>query len=397
MVGRLPRAMERGCVLPAYGRKIRRTIAQASNFEARAAGSYADVRNAQTVCESLNSMHSVLASLVDFRLSSTGALLVVIYGVVIGGAVGSFLNVVAYRLPLGMNLSRPGSRCPKCKRPIRPWHNVPVLGWLMLRGKCRDCGAPISPRYPIVELLVAAASAIVVWKSLVPAFEGETPAYALNVPAVVLRLVLVYLLFTSALLEFDGSKLPLRLNLVAALAVGLAAVLVPELRPPQPLSDAPIPPLDVLAFPMVAAIALGLVSWPLVLLPPSAGVRSAVARMGLLLLLAMVLGGLGVMFAACAAALAALASIVIRRYWPPALRIGWAALVLMVTLVWLLAAGPLLGSNELAVVGDTIIIPGSPWHELVAVGQLTAALVVVGRLAHWLTNRSVSHSTRGGP
>jgi hypothetical protein len=133
------------------------------------------------------------------------------------------------------------------------------------------------------------------------------------------------------------------------------------------------------------------------LLPPSAGVRSAIARMGLLVLFAVVLGGLGVMFAACAAALASLASIVIRRYWPPALRIGWAALVLMVTLVWLLAAGPLLGSNELAVVGDTIIIPGSPWLELVAVGQLTAALVVVGRLAHWLTNRSVSHSTRGGP
>ncbi|MBN1885789.1 MAG: prepilin peptidase [Candidatus Krumholzibacteriota bacterium] len=66
---------------------------------------------------------------------------------------GSFLNVVVYRLPLGRSVVRPRSACPACGRPIA-WHeNVPVLGWLALRGRCRGCGGAISPRYPVVELL----------------------------------------------------------------------------------------------------------------------------------------------------------------------------------------------------------------------------------------------------
>ena len=73
----------------------------------------------------------------------------------LGGAVGSFLNVVVYRLPAGMSLVAPGSRCPACGHPIR-WHdNLPIAGWLILRGRCRDCAARISPRYPAVETLVA--------------------------------------------------------------------------------------------------------------------------------------------------------------------------------------------------------------------------------------------------
>jgi leader peptidase (prepilin peptidase)/N-methyltransferase len=71
-----------------------------------------------------------------------------------GAVVGSFLNVVIARVPHGQSLLRPGSRCPKCEAPIAWYDNVPVLAWLWLRGKCRRCGQPISPRYPIVELLV---------------------------------------------------------------------------------------------------------------------------------------------------------------------------------------------------------------------------------------------------
>jgi len=70
----------------------------------------------------------------------------------LGLAIGSFLNVVIYRLPRGESLSRPPSHCPSCGARIRPQHNVPVLGWLVLRGRCADCSAPISPRYPAVEL-----------------------------------------------------------------------------------------------------------------------------------------------------------------------------------------------------------------------------------------------------
>src|SRR6266496_632306 len=72
-----------------------------------------------------------------------------------GLIVGSFLNVVAHRVPRGASVVRPGSRCPACDHPVRGRHNVPVLGWLALRGRCADCRAPISPRYPLVELATA--------------------------------------------------------------------------------------------------------------------------------------------------------------------------------------------------------------------------------------------------
>jgi leader peptidase (prepilin peptidase)/N-methyltransferase len=75
---------------------------------------------------------------------------------VIGATIGSFLNVVIARLPEGQSVARPGSHCPSCKTPIKPWHNIPLLSWLLLRGKCASCGTPISFRYFVVELLTGA-------------------------------------------------------------------------------------------------------------------------------------------------------------------------------------------------------------------------------------------------
>ncbi len=71
----------------------------------------------------------------------------------LGTVVGSFLNVVIYRLPRGQSLVHPGSRCPQCERPIRWYDNVPIISWLVLRGHCRQCGSEIARRYPLVELL----------------------------------------------------------------------------------------------------------------------------------------------------------------------------------------------------------------------------------------------------
>ena len=70
---------------------------------------------------------------------------------VLGSAIGSFLNVVIYRLPAGLSLLSPPSRCPHCLTRLRVYDNVPVLGWLWLRGRCRHCRTAISPRYPLVE------------------------------------------------------------------------------------------------------------------------------------------------------------------------------------------------------------------------------------------------------
>ncbi|WP_119394270.1 prepilin peptidase [Salinibius halmophilus] len=117
-------------------------------------------------------------------------MLEIIIALILGGLVGSFLNVVAHRLPVMMkrewvaecaeidgakveyadeyperfNIAVPASRCPKCNSQIKPWFNIPVFGWLMLRGKCNDCSAPISARYPIVEGVTAILSAATVWQ-----------------------------------------------------------------------------------------------------------------------------------------------------------------------------------------------------------------------------------------
>lgn len=80
----------------------------------------------------------------------------------LGAAIGSFLNVVIHRLPLGESVVSPRSRCPDCGNQIGSLDNLPVLSWLLLRGRCRHCGARISIRYPAVELLTAAAFAAVV-------------------------------------------------------------------------------------------------------------------------------------------------------------------------------------------------------------------------------------------
>ena len=83
-------------------------------------------------------------------------LLIAIFAVLFGLVFGSFLNVCIYRLPLHQSVVRPRSRCPRCEAAIRNRDNVPILSWLLLRGRCHDCGAPIPFRYPMVEVATAA-------------------------------------------------------------------------------------------------------------------------------------------------------------------------------------------------------------------------------------------------
>src|ERR671915_1703694 len=131
---------------------------------------------------------------------------------VFGAIIGSFLNVVIHRLPLGQSLASPGSRCPSCGTPIAPWDNVPVLSWLLLRGRCRNCGAPISPRYPTVELLSAAAFAAVV------AVRGFDAGLWLELPFVACLIAL-------AGIDLDHQLLPNKIVYPMA-AWGLAATAV---------------------------------------------------------------------------------------------------------------------------------------------------------------------------
>ncbi|HLL66660.1 MAG TPA: prepilin peptidase [Micromonosporaceae bacterium] len=113
----------------------------------------------------------------------------------LGLAVGSFLNVVIYRVPRDESLLRPGSHCPHCETPIKPWHNVPVLGWLLLRGRCATCRERISARYPLVELGTAALFVAVTARF---GLTAELPAY-LYLAAIAVALTMI---------DFDVRRLP---------------------------------------------------------------------------------------------------------------------------------------------------------------------------------------------
>jgi leader peptidase (prepilin peptidase)/N-methyltransferase len=82
----------------------------------------------------------------------------------VGAAIGSFLNVLICRLPEGLSIVFPPSHCPRCKHPIRFYDNIPVVSFLLLRGRCRDCNEKISSRYPLVEGITAVLSLLLFWK-----------------------------------------------------------------------------------------------------------------------------------------------------------------------------------------------------------------------------------------
>jgi leader peptidase (prepilin peptidase)/N-methyltransferase len=139
----------------------------------------------------------------------------------LGAVFGSFFNVVAYRLPRGESLVSPGSRCPGCGVDIKRHDNVPILGWLWLRGRCRSCAMAISARYPSVEALTAVLAVVVV-------LVKQSPA------AAVLGLALVAFLVPIALIDLDHRIIPNRLTLPAAVvAVALGLALKPSGVPGQ--------------------------------------------------------------------------------------------------------------------------------------------------------------------
>jgi leader peptidase (prepilin peptidase)/N-methyltransferase len=131
-----------------------------------------------------------------------------------GLLVGSFLNVVIHRLPRGESLVHPGSHCPACQAKIAPWDNVPVLAWLWLGGRCRRCRAPISPRYPLIELLTGMLFAAIAFRYGAAAM---TPVW----------LVFAAAMIAAAAIDFDHRIIPDEISL-GGLLVALAAVPVAQ-------------------------------------------------------------------------------------------------------------------------------------------------------------------------
>jgi prepilin signal peptidase PulO-like enzyme (type II secretory pathway) len=157
---------------------------------------------------------------------------------IVGACIGSFLNVVAYRMPRHMSVVWKPSHCPKCDHDIRARDNVPVLGWLMLRGRCRDCQAPISPRYAIVEAVMGTAFFLLAYAELNtgganlprgPFAESLSLAYLENPPwplliAFAFHATLLSLLMAAALIALDEELAPVSLLLFAAVVVVAATL-----------------------------------------------------------------------------------------------------------------------------------------------------------------------------
>ncbi|WP_275591474.1 prepilin peptidase [Flagellatimonas centrodinii] len=174
-----------------------------------------------------------MSPLVELLAGNLGLLITLT--LVLGLLVGSFLNVVALRLPAMMerdwriearqilelpaeaepplSLTQPPSTCPQCRQRIRPWHNIPVIGWLWLRGRCADCAAPISPQYPLVELACGLLSAACAWRF------GWGPELAA-------ALVLTWSLLVLAVIDARTTLLPDSITL-PLLWAGLLLALVP--------------------------------------------------------------------------------------------------------------------------------------------------------------------------
>ncbi|MCB1008161.1 MAG: prepilin peptidase [Acidobacteria bacterium] len=130
----------------------------------------------------------------------------------VGLVVGSYLNVVVHRLPEGESTVTPRSRCPRCGAPIRARDNLPVLSWLLLKGRCRDCGEPISIRYPLLEATTGAL------------FAGAVARYGFALAALAAAL-LSALLVVLAAIDLDHFWLPDKITL-PGIALGLVAQLL---------------------------------------------------------------------------------------------------------------------------------------------------------------------------
>ena len=153
------------------------------------------------------------------------ALLVVSFA--FGANVGSFLNVVAHRVPLGLSVVRPRSRCPACRTPVRAIDNVPVLSWLLLRARCRGCKSSISVRYPAVELLVGLLAAYVATVIVFGGAEHASPSAAwMHAGAVFL---VTAAMTAAALIDIDHRILPDAITIPGMWAAPVLAILVPEL------------------------------------------------------------------------------------------------------------------------------------------------------------------------
>lgn len=151
--------------------------------------------------------------------------MLVCFFIFLGAILGSFCNVIIYRLPRmlhgeTLSLSWPVSHCPRCKQPIKARHNIPLLGWLLLRGRCAGCGQGISRQYPLVEALLALLYGAIIWQ------QGVTPQSLFDLLVVMLLVPLFFIDLQTMLLP-DRLTLPLLVFALLFAASGYGSVTLP--------------------------------------------------------------------------------------------------------------------------------------------------------------------------
>src|SRR5210317_1035518 len=137
----------------------------------------------------------------------------------IGACIGSFLNVVIYRLPAGESVISPRSHC-KCGKPIAAYDNIPILSWFILRGKCRHCGEKFSIRYPMVELFTALIF-LGLWN-------------AADWPVAIVWMIFAGMMIPAALIDLDTMEIPDRFSIGGFLIGMLLSVVVPAIHGIEP-------------------------------------------------------------------------------------------------------------------------------------------------------------------
>lgn len=144
----------------------------------------------------------------------------------VGAVIGSFLNVVIHRVPREQSIVLPSSKCPKCRAEIKPYDNIPVISYLILRGRCRSCGVRISPRYPAVEALTALLFAAVTWH------DGLSYALAFDLAFVAAMIALIFI-------DAEHMILPNVITYPGVLFALLTRLLLPYLVSPAHFDDLP--------------------------------------------------------------------------------------------------------------------------------------------------------------
>ena len=160
-----------------------------------------------------------------------------IYFGLLGACVGSFLNVVVFRLPREMSVLFPGSHCPNCRTPIRFYDNIPLISYLLLRGKCRQCDTLISPRYFVVELSTGILFAFLFWVYFSVHVRDDIVGFSQQWPTYLLHVALLSALLAASLIDAELFIIPLAIPWVIAV-VGLIGNPLAALRTPLCVPEA---------------------------------------------------------------------------------------------------------------------------------------------------------------